>query len=932
MCSYLESANGGPQFFGALSDRLTRGQSMLLEIIATADHTHTKTLCSETRERALFYLKVGTCETLDIMKCLSSGHCVRAQNLLCKEHQSSTGSGGGSNSGSGGGGGGKTTTKNMMHVIVNYMEALVNVALKHTLHFLPSSTVIVDLQLCFQCLKEIVDGPNLKNQYYLCSSTRFLGLCNRLIRHLYSSDNSSARRKGRRRSRIGLNGFDYQAHQVSLTLLASSMLDTINCACEGRTDDVVHTRISSVLQRQALTYRVEEIHRTHVGKDRSLFGAVESMKGVATSSASSIASVASVAWSSTGGVIIGGGDGGGGGGKIKNQLTIEELELLEGMHLTTLLLSLSMSNTDLQQLITRSVSSSSNNNSFIGSKSADHIAKFGNKITTQSNSPGLKHFISKIGRVEIRNLPASSENNDENDSDGDGGGSGSLLPIFFPIPEMCLKFSREELKSIFNLSLPRSVENLRKFQDSVHDLYAAMCVERQLDRLGLGSFVSGTVWSSARDVLAFFGLMGNLLNLFFLQYVEETQNQQSNSSNETATPSSMAATTLDVQLSNGYRQIGTGTTTLQFPVIQQMQKLVIVLQFLVCVFVVITRVLLTRSGHDSTIGKDTGALQSGQKTKQKSRAGRRCCCLTQTCCCVQCCTEDCYCSSKCCLGLCCAGAYCDGILLYYVIYMVSMLICLTEFKLGYIIQWIALLDVMIRNETAKNVLQSVTSPAKQLALTLFLSMIFSYFFALLGFFFFNEDYEQNECDTLRTCFLTTLNEGIRAGGGIGEYMRHVDPFMGGGGGDGSVGKSGTGGQSMDSVPYWLFRMFFDLFFFLVLNIILLNLVFGIIIDNFAERRFDRQEKNINKQQFCFVCDVSRRKFDQLGIGFAHHTQREHSYEHILFYLIYVFETPEKERSHAEKYVYQCWQGNDIGWWPNQQAASLPTQVIGEDDD
>ena len=152
MCSYLESANGGPQFFGALSDRLTRGQSMLLDIIATADHTQMKTLCSETRERAFFYLKVGTCETLNIMKCLSSGHCIRAQNLLCKEHQSSTGSGGGG----GGGGGGKTTTKNMMHVIVNYMEALVNVALKHTLHFVPSSTIVVDLQLCFQCLKEII--------------------------------------------------------------------------------------------------------------------------------------------------------------------------------------------------------------------------------------------------------------------------------------------------------------------------------------------------------------------------------------------------------------------------------------------------------------------------------------------------------------------------------------------------------------------------------------------------------------------------------------------------------------------------------------------------------------------------------------------------------------------------------------------------------
>jgi inositol 1,4,5-triphosphate receptor type 3 len=115
--------------------------------------------------------------------------------------------------------------------------------------------------------------------------------------------------------------------------------------------------------------------------------------------------------------------------------------------------------------------------------------------------------------------------------------------------------------------------------------------------------------------------------------------------------------------------------------------------------------------------------------------------------------------------------------------------------------------------------------------------------------------------------LTTLNQGIRAGGGIGEYMRPSDPFG---------GNSIQGGDvKQDTYRYWVFRLIFDLGFFLMLNIVLLNLVFGIIIDTFAERRFARQEKNVNKNQFCFICDVSRRKFDQLGIGFKHHTNREH---------------------------------------------------------
>ena len=62
-----------------------------------------------------------------------------------------------------------------------------------------------------------------------------------------------------------------------------------------------------------------------------------------------------------------------------------------------------------------------------------------------------------------------------------------------------------------------------------------------------------------------------------------------------------------------------------------------------------------------------------------------------------------------------------------------------------------------------------------------------------------------ECESLRTCFLTTLNQGIRAGGGIGEYMRPSDPFG---------GNSIQGGDvKQDTYRYWLFRLMFDLGYF-----------------------------------------------------------------------------------------------------------------------
>lgn len=192
--------------------------------------------------------------------------------------------------------------------------------------------------------------------------------------------------------------------------------------------------------------------------------------------------------------------------------------------------------------------------------------------------------------------------------------------------------------------------------------------------------------------------------------------------------------------------------------INGIQKIVVFLQFVVCVFVLITRVALTRSaGHPkrslsgpssstSTTAAATSAATSTLAThgEEGRRRQKRCCCLHMSCCCVKCCVEDCCCSSTLCSALCCAGAQCDGILLYYLLYMISMILSISNLQIGYVVQWVALLDVMIRNETARNVLAAVTTPAKQLAVASFLSMIFGYFFALIGFFFFNDDYELGE--------------------------------------------------------------------------------------------------------------------------------------------------------------------------------------------
>ena len=49
------------------------------------------------------------------------------------------------------------------------------------------------------------------------------------------------------------------------------------------------------------------------------------------------------------------------------------------------------------------------------------------------------------------------------------------------------------------------------------------------------------------------------------------------------------------------------------------------------------------------------------------------------------------------------------------------------------------------------------------------------------------------------------------------------------------------------------RIIYDLLFFFVVIIIVLNLIFGVIIDTFADLRSEKQEKDEILRNTCFIC-------------------------------------------------------------------------------
>ena len=216
---------------------------------------------------------------------------------------------------------------------------------------------------------------------------------------------------------------------------------------------------------------------------------------------------------------------------------------------------------------------------------------------------------------------------------------------------------------------------------------------------------------------------------------------------------------------------------------------------------------------------------------------------------------------------------------------------------------IMMLDILRRSETLKNVLLVITKNKKSLILTVVLLIIIVYIFAVWGFVYMSEyyteavdgtNYQSNTyCYSLLDCVTSTLSYGIRAGGGIGDAIF----------------------PAYQKDKYYELRLVFDILFFIIVIIIMLNIFFGIIVDTFAELRDARREMEHDIENFCFVCGRPKHEFELRGSGWNQHIQIEHNIWAYMGYIIYIKRKPITECDGIEKYVKNKLAQNDITFFP-----------------
>ncbi|XP_061085026.1 inositol 1,4,5-trisphosphate receptor type 2 [Conger conger] len=253
----------------------------------------------------------------------------------------------------------------------------------------------------------------------------------------------------------------------------------------------------------------------------------------------------------------------------------------------------------------------------------------------------------------------------------------------------------------------------------------------------------------------------------------------------------------------------------------------------------------------------------------------------------------------------------DMAFLYHVTYVI---VCMLGLFLHEFFYSFLLLDLVYREETLLNVIKSVTRNGRSIILTAVLALILVYLFSIVGFLFLKDDFRmevdrlpgpeddgiEHVCDTLLMCIVTVLNQGLRNGGGVGDILR----------------------KPSKNEPLFAARVVYDLLFFFIVIIIVLNLIFGVIIDTFADLRSEKQRKEEILKTTCFICGLERDKFDNKTVSFEEHITSEHNMWHYLYFMVLVRVKDPTEYTGPESYVAQMVREKNLDWFPRMRAMSL----------
>jgi inositol 1,4,5-triphosphate receptor type 3 len=128
-------------------------------------------------------------------------------------------------------------------------------------------------------------------------------------------------------------------------------------------------------------------------------------------------------------------------------------------------------------------------------------------------------------------------------------------------------------------------------------------------------------------------------------------------------------------------------------------------------------------------------------------------------------------------------------------------------------------------------------------------------------------------------------------------------------------------------PLFGWKLVFDLSYFMIINIVSMNIIFGIIIDTFAELRDAQNTRDEDYKNVCFICGHERDTFEKKGMSFDKHVNGLHNPTNYINFLIHLVSKPQDEHDGVETYVYDQYHRRKTNWAPIENTMLISKNIF-----
>ena len=144
-----------------------------------------------------------------------------------------------------------------------------------------------------------------------------------------------------------------------------------------------------------------------------------------------------------------------------------------------------------------------------------------------------------------------------------------------------------------------------------------------------------------------------------------------------------------------------------------------------------------------------------------------------------------------------------------------------------------------------------------------------------------------------------IDAGFRSGGGIGDTLPYT--------------------SWENNIPFYVAFFFFKISFYILIILILSNSCFGIIIDAFSDLRDKTNAIEEDKNNICYICQLSSDSSFNRNINFDYHIKKEHYPWNYVYFITHLLLNDPNQFNKAE---FHAWEKitksiDDIGWVPGE---------------